>query len=809
MDVEIYKNNEGAEFTPSAVWIDKKGRTHVGRRAKERLEDDTENAHGEFKQNMGKEDSYLFAKSGRRMKPEELSAEVLKSLKADVKQHTGEEVEASVITVPAAFELSECEATKRAAELAGFIESPLLQEPVAAAMAYGFQSQDDNVFWLVYDFGGGTFDAAVLRVRDECIEVVNHGGDNLLGGKLIDWAVVNELFVPALTKEYKLTDFRQGVEQWRSAFAKLKAEAERAKILLSREQEADILIDSLGVDDRGEPMEFSFDLSKCDLERIAEPYVRRTINICKEVLVDKHLGLGDIEKVILAGGTTLIPLLRDMLTDSNEGLGIPLESSIYPLTVVARGAAIEAGSQRWDPQIPPEADEFPIDLDYEPAGPDVEPPIGGQVRKDGHEDYSGFTVEFINQSVGSEWRSGKIPLKEDGTFVTSLWAEKGKLNTYEIVLMDAQGTALRTVPSSIPYRVGTTAPIIPLIHSVGVAMANNETDFFFEKGAALPQRASKTHRNVKEVRANHEGDLINIPVVEGENRTRAYRNRVSGCLRIPADKIKRTVPAGSEIDITLDIDKSQLLRAKAYIPILDEEYEKIIGLAKQAVDPDELKTDVEREKTRLETLTQKTIETGSEKARAILDKIEEEQITHEIESALATAVDVAESADRCRNRLLDLQQLLDKIDDILEWPSLCREADNAIENTRQVVEQYGQPDDQMNFATIKKEIDNAKSQTGEADLLRPKVNQMVGLMYKILREQPDWWVAVFKDLETKVDIMRDRQQAEQLIAAGRKAILEGNLPALKDVVTQLLDLLPIDDKQRVWDKRDHEPGTQR
>jgi len=86
---------------------------------------------------------------------------------------------------------------------------------------------------------------------------------------------------------------------------------------------------------------------------------------------------------------------------------------------------------------------------------------------------------------------------------------------------------------------------------------------------------------------------------------------------------------------------------------------------------------------------------------------------------------------------------------------------------------------------------------------------MVGLMYKILREQPDWWVAVFKDLETKVDIMRDRQQAEQLIAAGRKAILEGNLPALKDVVTQLLDLLPIDDKQRVWDKRDHEPGTQR
>ena len=168
---------------------------------------------------MGQDWRKPFKRSGNSMLPEEMSAEVLKSLKADVHTNKGEDLHAAVITVPAAFELPQCEATRRAAALAGLTVSPLLQEPVAAALAYGFQSASNKVFWLVYDFGGGTFDAAVIQVRDGVIQDVNHAGDNYLGGKNIDWDIVEKLLVPQLTADRRLSDFNRTNPQWRAAFA--------------------------------------------------------------------------------------------------------------------------------------------------------------------------------------------------------------------------------------------------------------------------------------------------------------------------------------------------------------------------------------------------------------------------------------------------------------------------------------------------------------------------------------------------------------------------------------------------------------
>ena len=140
--------------------------------------------------------------------------EILKSLKGDVQQKTGEILESAVITVPAAFELHQCDATRKAAQLAGFKDSPLLQEPVAAALAYGFQTDGKKAYWLVYDFGGGTFDAAVIKAEEGSIHVVNHGGDNFLGGSDIDWAIIEELLIPRLLQDYDLEDFSRAHAGW-------------------------------------------------------------------------------------------------------------------------------------------------------------------------------------------------------------------------------------------------------------------------------------------------------------------------------------------------------------------------------------------------------------------------------------------------------------------------------------------------------------------------------------------------------------------------------------------------------------------
>ncbi|MDY0152134.1 MAG: Hsp70 family protein, partial [Candidatus Cloacimonas sp.] len=598
IEVQIFKNNEGFEFTPSAVYMDNKERIQVGRRAKEQLENDPENAYSEFKLQMGSSDvEFAFSRSKKTMTPIELSAEILKSLKADVKLQTGEDLTSAVITVPAGFELPQCKATQAAAEMAGFTTCPLLMEPIAAAMAYGYQSTSDRVFWLVYDFGGGTFDAAIIQVRDGIIEVINHGGDNHLGGKLIDWEIVNGIFVPALVKKYSLEKFYHGNVKWRVAFAKLKAAAENAKIRLSREEDVEVNVEFK--DEKNAIYELSLELSKSDLERIAQPFVSRSINICKKVIADKRLKTGDIEKVLLVGGTTLIPVLRELLSDPERGLGIPLESSHYPLTVVAEGAAIFAGTQQIKPMTDDrnnlEANEYMLELDYNSVGTDMEPLLGGKVIGNKEASLKDYSIEFINTVSRPEWRSGKIRINSESGFVTTLWAEKGKTNVFKIELTDLKGTVQITKPDSVSYTIGMTIDAPPLIHSIGVAMANNETDLFFEKGISLPSRKKQIHKTIHDIRPNQESDSIRIPVVEGENLKRASRNRLIGYLEISASNIKRTVPAGSEIEIVIEIDSSRMIKTKAYIPIIDEEFEEVIELSKQKISIDELKQDVKAE----------------------------------------------------------------------------------------------------------------------------------------------------------------------------------------------------------------------
>ena len=281
----VVRTNENAEYTPSAVSFDKKGTLRVGLRAKSQQisDDETElsDVRLKFKLAMGHpEPLEAFKVNGKRMTPEELSAEVLKKLRADVQLRDGEGITAAVISVPAVFELPQCSATNRAAMLAGLSFSPLVQEPVAAALSYGFQTSSDRVFWMVYDFGGGTFDAAILQVRDEQIQVVNHDGDNHLGGGLIDSAIVEQLLAPVVAEEFRLSPADKA---WIPARSKLKYYAEEAKIRLSVEDKTEIEIPSL-FHKGGKSMPFEYELKRSDVERLAEPLVERSINLCRSVL---------------------------------------------------------------------------------------------------------------------------------------------------------------------------------------------------------------------------------------------------------------------------------------------------------------------------------------------------------------------------------------------------------------------------------------------------------------------------------------------------------------------------------------------
>ena len=186
--VSVVRNAQGATVTPSVVRVDKQGRITVGTRARRFIEQDPANTAAEFKRLMGTGKAIEFPASGKQIKPEELSAEILKALRQDIQDQLGIAVERAVISVPALFELPQSAATSEAARLAGFARVELLQEPIASALAAGWRADDDGGgTWLVFDLGGGTFDASLLETRDGLLRVVGHDGDNFLGGRDFDW----------------------------------------------------------------------------------------------------------------------------------------------------------------------------------------------------------------------------------------------------------------------------------------------------------------------------------------------------------------------------------------------------------------------------------------------------------------------------------------------------------------------------------------------------------------------------------------------------------------------------------------------
>lgn len=792
--VEIIKNNEGAEYTPSAVWLDNSQRIHVGRQAKERLDSDAGIAFAEFKLQMGNRVQYPIGNNGQHITPIELSAEVLKSLKADVRQRGGVDLTAAVITVPAAFELPQIEATQKAAQLAGITQSPLLQEPVAAALAYGFQSQSNKIFWLVYDIGGGTFDAAVIHVRDGLIQVVNHGGDNHLGGKLLDWEIVAQLLMPALTQQYTLPDFRRGNPRWNAAIAKLKLAAEDAKIRVSRSPSTNIFIDHLCQDDRGKAVHFEYELQQKDVERLAEPYIQRSVNICRKILAEKRLNPESIEKVLLVGGPTMMPYLRHRLT---EELQIPLAFERDPMTVVAEGAAIFAGTQRLtqDPNalaVQRQNGVFTISFpDWRFKGSDPEPLAAGIVEAPSGQQLQGFTVEFTNKQARIPWRSGKLNLAPNGAFMTTLWAERGQPNTFSVELCDNAGTPQQVVidPHPLTYTVGLVIEKQPLIHSMGIALANNEVEWVLEKGAALPARRRSILTTTMAVRQGQAGDVIRIPVVEGDN-PRADRNRRIGQLEIKAHQVKRDIPAGSEVEFTVEVDASRLVRGMAYIPLLDEEYEEVIHLGQSTkTDLVQLKQDVAHEKERLQKIQAKVTELNGAAPPAALARIGQEQMVAEVDSSLEAAAVDPDAADKADKRLLDLKVALDEAEDALEWPLLVAEAETLETLTAELIKEYGEQTDKQQFQLCLTELAQARK-TGDADLLRLQVEEMRGLGLRILDRKGIAQVLWFQQLCEEISYMRDRQRAAQLKSQGLVAIQRNDIATLRTVNREMADLLP-------------------
>lgn len=376
---KVIENAEGARTTPSIVAINSDGERLVGQPAKRQAVTNPENTIFAVKRLIGRRyddpvtekdkklvpykivkgdngDAWVEA-GGKKLSPSQISAMILQKMKETAEAYLGEKVEKAVITVPAYFNDAQRQATKDAGKIAGLQVLRIINEPTAAALAYGLEKKDGKTI-AVYDLGGGTFDISVLEIGDGVFEVKSTNGDTFLGGEDFDMRLV----------EYLAAEFKkeQGIDLKadKLALQRLKEAAEKAKIELSSTTQTEINLPFITADASG-PKHLTMKLTRAKFESLVEDLVQRTIDPCKAALKDAGLKAGEIDEVVLVGGMTRMPKIQEIV---KQFFGKEPHKGVNPDEVVALGAAIQAGVLQGDVKDVLLLDVTPLSLGIETLG---------------------------------------------------------------------------------------------------------------------------------------------------------------------------------------------------------------------------------------------------------------------------------------------------------------------------------------------------------------------------------------------------------------------------------------------------------
>ena len=354
-NVTIIPNSEGARTTPSVVNIKDNGEVVVGEIAKRQAVTNPTSTVSSIKTHMGSD--YKVEIFGKKYTPQEISAKILQKLKKDAEAYLGEEVKEAVITVPAYFTDSQRQATKDAGTIAGLDVKRIINEPTAAALAYGLEKKKEEKV-LVFDLGGGTFDVSVLEISDGVIEVISTAGNNHLGGDDFDNEIINWL-VTEFKKEYGID-----LSNDKMAYQRLKDAAEKAKKELSTLMETSISLPFITMDATG-PKHLEMKLTRAKFNDLTKHLVEATQGPTKTALKDANLDANQIDEILLVGGSTRIPAVQEWVENF---FGKKPNKGINPDEVVAAGAAIQGGVLMGDVKDVLLLDVTPLSLGIETLG---------------------------------------------------------------------------------------------------------------------------------------------------------------------------------------------------------------------------------------------------------------------------------------------------------------------------------------------------------------------------------------------------------------------------------------------------------
>ena len=682
-EAKIIKVNGLDDTMPSCIAYNKRG-VLAGKKAfavyrseqEASLSKDIEhNAFIEFKRTMGTDKKHFSSNLDKDLSSEELSAEVLKTLKSFVND---EAVNAVVITVPAAFKNNQIDATRRAAKLAGFEHAEVLQEPVAAAMAYGLDNNKKDGFWLVFDFGGGTFDAALLKVEDGIMKVTDTEGDNYLGGKNLDLAIVDEIIIPHIQKKFSIDDILNDDNKKSKYREALKSFAEELKNELSFKSEFNLYKEEgSGTDDKGEDIEIDLTITQADLEKVLTPVFQKAVDISKKLLERNNLKGSSLDSLILVGGPTFSPIIRKML----EKQICKPDTSVDPMTVVSKGAALYASTVCISEEIKEQTrdkSKIQIEIGHEASTVELEEFVTLKILADKTE---GTIPEKIYAEISRNdkaWSSGKVEINEIGEVIETQLIE-GKTNGFEVSLFDDKGNILESEPKefTIIQGIGGLNSMQGLTLNWGIEIKRRESGKIefkqvsgLEQNKSLPATGTANGlKTQKQIRPGMDSDFIKIPLYQGEHGadgTRAIYNEHVYDIIISGADLPALLPENSDVDLMINIDKSQKVSIQAYFPYLDHTAEiEVPTDTVQTVETKWLSNEIRKAKGSIEEL--KDEGTPGDKVQKI-----ENDLT-ELEKKFDNSKNDVDGKQEVLTNLRKTLKTIDELNEKTEWPKLEEE----------------------------------------------------------------------------------------------------------------------------------------
>jgi molecular chaperone DnaK len=562
-----------ADIIPSCVAIQTGGRILVGDRAKvlfsqekeKELRDGTKpNSFVEFKREMANPFTYKSSNFGKDISPEELSAEVLKILKSFV---TTEKLNSIVVTVPAKFNIAQKQATIEAGKLAGFDLVVLLEEPVAACLAYNMEAQKQKGTWLVFDFGGGTFDAALVKKdEDGMIKIIDTGGDNELGGKDLDLAIVDKLIITFLKENYNLSSyFNDKVKSDLLRFV-MKRFAEDAKIELSFQLSTDLLKTYPGdidlKDDEGKDLCLNIDFNQNILHNILEANHQRAIDLALNVIRKNNIAKEDLDAIILVGGPTLSPVFQKMI---KVQISDKIDTSVNPMTIVAKGAALFASTK--DAILANGGDdEVVLEVNYESATLEADTLINVKINK---EKTKANLPEKIKLNIERSDRGFTIQQEVNINRVAliELQLNEGVNNVFNFRLVDDKGNNLICVPNSISF-IPIHIPEATNNSFFGIEIWDKKKEMSIFKGLKGLEKNKPLKNAVgiisdikipKKLVPGKSDDLLEIRIFQGDENAEGKDSFLSDHVTsviITGDDVEKVIPAHSDVEVTLRFDEN-------------------------------------------------------------------------------------------------------------------------------------------------------------------------------------------------------------------------------------------------------------